>query len=329
MTDVLDPLAAYANQPRMTKEARRAAAKAGRQKLASGIWGWLRAAAPRVPIVLLVLILLAVVVAASIFDWFMSARGWRDLLPELGFFANLGAGASVGFWYLGLHYAIRFWRKADRFWAIIWTVVAVSAYVICIVGVLIATVTNTSEARAAAEKSRAELLLLESRRDDLEAKLEVQGVEYWELRVKGAERKLAGQLAIAKGTLEMPDLDIDGACGRKLNFDQRRACVHANGGVDPHTGEEVRGARAEIEAAQQSLKQARLDQAGLVDLQTKIAAFELKKGDATAVALGEFLDGEAAGNTALMWAFAILAGLFLLCGGFFSYWLWALLMPEV
>ncbi len=328
----LDTTGQRANEPGLTREAQKAERKARRKAdwdaFWAGAWPKLKAFVAKIPVVLLVALGAAIVAAASTFDWWMSARGWNDLLPGLGLFAYIGAAASVGFWYLGVHFAIEQWQAKDRLWAWIWTGVAAGAYVICIIGVGIATVTNTANAQSEARSSRSEFARLSAERDELRDKLDVYGVDYWEASLKADERKLAAQLAIAKGTFDMPNLDIDGACGLKLSFEQRRACVQANGGVDPHTGEEVKGVRFEIDRSQAGLKRAQEDATRLVEVEEQVATFHLKKGDETALALGAFLGGDAQGNTALLIVFVVITALFLGCGGFMGHWLWTTLIPQ-
>jgi hypothetical protein len=323
----LDPAALRANagDPGLSKQARKAAAKAKADAFRADAWATLKRAAGNLPNLLLVVIALAVVASASAFDWWMSARGWRDLLPGIGLFANAGAAAAVGFWYLGVHNALdKFESTApnDRVWAIAWGVVAGCAYLICVLGVGIATLTNTAEAQRDARASRVAYAQLLSDRDALKTALDVYGVDYWQRQVVNTERALKAQLAIANGTYGLPDLDVDGACAGKLNFNQVRACAYANGGVDPSNGQQVPGLRSQIEAAQAGLKKALKDADDLAAKNAALATFKIKTGDATAEALGSYFDDTASGEKALLIVFVMLTAMFLFCGGFFSHWVW-------
>lgn len=321
----LDLTGARANEPGLTRQAlkaeRRAKAKADRA-------AFFAAAGRIVPRIFLGSFLLSIAAAATIYEWWTSARGWQDLLPGVGVFAYAGSTASVGFWYAGIYKVREQLKAGDKTEARIWMAVAASAFVICITGVAIATLTNTGEARTAAQESRRELAQLTTKRDELVDKLDLYSLDFWTSAVAADERKLAAQLAIARGTFDMPDLDIDGACSRKLSFEQRRACVHANGGVDPHTGVEVQGIRYEIERSRNGLKQAEADAKQLAELQTTIREFDLGTGDATANALAQFLKGEDAANTALLTIFVVLASLFLFCGGFYGDYVARLLLGR-
>lgn len=321
MTD-LDITGLRANDPGLTREAlkaeRREKAKAGRQAFFAACGRVFTAIGRALPRIILGAILLSIAAAATVFDWYMSGRGWQDLLPGIGVFAYAGAAASVGFWYTGVYKARQELKAGDKVEARIWMAVSGAAFLICILGVGIATITNTGQARQAAQESRRELAQLTARRDQLADKLDVYSVDYWTAMKAADERKLAAQLAIAKGTFDMPNLDIDGACGQKLSFEQRRACVHANGGVDPHTGVEVEGVRAEIERSANGLKQAQDDARDLAELEQKIADFDLRTGDATVNALSGFFKGEDTANGVLLGIFVLLSSLFLFCGGFFG-----------
>lgn len=324
MTD-LDPTGLRANDPGLTREALKAERKAERKAWWAAFWA---KAGRIVPRIVLGAFLLSIAAAATIYEWWTSARGWKDLLPGVGVFAYAAAAASVGFWYAGIYKVREQLAAGDKTEARIWMAVAAASYLICITGVAIATLTNTGEARAEALESRRELAQLTARRDELADRLDLYSVDFWTSAVAADERKLKAQLAIAKGTFDMPDLDIEGACSRKLSFEQRRACVHANGGVDPHTGVEVQGIRYEIERSRNGLQQAKADARQLADLETSIREFDLRTGDATANALAQFLSGEDAANTALLTIFVVLASLFLFCGGFYGDYVARLLLGR-
>lgn len=336
----LDAIGERANNPGLTREAQKAANRARReaQRAAfskaffSGAAWCLR----KVPLVLVVAVVVSILASATIFDWYMSSRGWLDILPGISVFAWFGAAAAVGFWYLG---AFRFGEELDqerrkpkdkRDWtlATVWGVVAVVAYVVCVGGVIVATITNTAEAKYAAEQSRKEYAGLVAKRDQLAENLDVYDVDYWEARLEADERTARGRLNIAKATLGMADLDVDGGCAQKLNFNQQRACAYWNGGTDPHTGSDVVGILSEIAQDKAGLEKAKEDAAALAIVTDQVRTFEVKTGDETARALGEYLASESAGNQALMVIITFFSAGFLLCGGLFGYGAWRLLVRK-
>lgn len=329
MTD-LDPFANRANEPGWTKEARKAEQKAARKafwgRIGAGLLAFFRA----IPVIVFYSLAAAVAIAASAFDWFMSARGWNDLLPGIGIFAYVGAAACVGIWYFGLHQALENFRAKDRDEARNWVIVAVVAYVICVAGVGIATITNAGQAKQVARDSRLELAGLTQKRDALADKLDLYPVDFWKQALAADERSLKAQLAIAKGTHGLPNLDVEGpeaACAGKLNFNQQRACAYANGGIDPHTGAQVEGVRADIARDQNGLKAAEADQAEWEKLDKAVKTFDLKRGDDTAQALAGFFGGEAGGNWALLVVLSIISAGLLAAGGFFADWVWRKALP--
>lgn len=277
----------------------------------------------------LVFIALPIVLAASAFDWYMSARGWQDLLPRIGIFAYIGAAASVGLWYVWVRRAREEFRSGNHGEAWLASTAAAAAYIICVTGVIVATATNAEEAQQAAVESRQDLARLKADRDVLKSKLEVQGEEDWKAALRNYESQLKSHLAIAKSTYGMPDLDIEGACSgkmseegavQKLTFNQIRSCVHANGGIDPHTGEAVIGVRAEIEQSKQGLAAAEADRKRLDELVQSIEDFHLVEGDATAIALAEMFGNAFDGDQVLGWVFVVISALFLFAGGFLADW---------
>lgn len=320
----LDPTGARANAPGLTKEARQAEKRAKSKAKWAARWRWV---GDNLPKALLYAIVVAVLAAATLFDWFMSSRGWQDILPGLGLFAWAGAAASVGFWYFGAYktgaelYEQRGKAKDKKDFAEawVWGIVSALAYLVCVGGVIVATITNTSQAKFAAQESRQAYARLIAERDALAENLDLYSVEYWEQRLAADERQARGQLNIAKATLGMKDLDVDGGCAQKLSFDQRRACALWNGGLDPHTGVEVIGALAEIAQSQAGLDAAVKDEADLKDLNQKVSTYVVKTGDETARALGEYFQSETAGNQALMFIIAFFSAAFLLCGGLFGH----------
>jgi hypothetical protein len=325
---MIDPAGIRANgaDPGLSKAARKAQREAARAAFWDGVWrgssSGVASAWAHLPKILLVAIGMAVVASASAFDWWMSARGWRDLLPGVGVFAYLGAAAAVGFWYLGIHRALETAEAKDKREAWMWGAVAVAGYAICIIGVTIATATNTSVQQRLAKQSRIELAGYQDEWNRLNDKLELYPVDFWAMKVKQKTRAFDAQVAVARGTFGLPDLEIDGGCAGKLNFDQRRACAYANGGIDPSNGVTVAGARSEIEQAENDLKLAKMQEARRAELKGKIDGFTVKTGDATAAALGDYLQDAVKGNQALLGVFIVLTALFLFCGGFFSHWVW-------
>ncbi len=320
----LDATGARANAPGLTKQAARAEKKRLAKERSAAMWEKVRTAAVALgkafPTVLLISIAAAIVIAASVFDWYMSQRGWIDLLPGLGAFAGLGAAASVGFWYYGVHKALEQFQAKDWFEGGIWAGVAVAGYLICVTGVGLATLTNTSQARIAAEDSRKAYNALLVERDGLKSDLEVYSVEYWQAAQKADARTRDQRLKLAQSTLGMADLDVDKGCAQKLNFNQQRACAYWNGGIDPSTGEAVAGILTELEQDQRGLEKAKEKTDQLEALEKEIAGFTVKTGDETSRALVSFFQSEAAGAQAMLIIFAGLSALFLLAGGFFSAW---------
>lgn len=348
MTD-LDVTGQRANSPGLTPAAERAAKKAQNKAKNDAFWAAAGRGAlwclSKVPVVLVVAVVLSILISATIFDWYMSSRGWLDILPGISVFAWFGAAAAVGFWYIG---AFMFGEQIDqqmrrpkdskdskdpktkRDWTLasVWGVVAVVSYLVCVGGVVVATITNTAEAKFAAETSRKEYAGLVARRDELAENLEINNVDYWEARLDADKRTARGRLNIAKATLGMADLDVDGGCAQKLNFNQQRACAYWNGGTDPHTGSDVVGILTELQQDEAGLERARTDTDDLNDVRERVRTFTVKTGDETARALGDYLASETAGNQALMAIITFFSAGFLLCGGLFGYGAWRLLVRK-
>jgi hypothetical protein len=323
MTD-LDPTGFRANTPGLTKAALREEKRLQRKAAWAAFWAKVGA---NLPLALLYAIVVAVLGAATLFDWFMSSRGWQDILPGLGLFAFFGAAAAVGFWYFGAYQAgAEIYKnkakpkdKRDYTEAWVWGTVAIVAYVVCVGGVIIATLTNTSRAKMEAQESRAAYVLLITERDTLAANLDVYSPDHWEQRVKADERTALGRLNIAKATLGMEDLDVDGGCAQKLNFNQQRACAYWNGGTDPATGADVEGILSVIEQDKAGLAKAQADAERLKEVQEAVRTFKIKTGDETARALGEYFESETAGNQWLIGIITFFSAGFLLCGGLFGH----------
>lgn len=320
----LDPTGARANAPGLTKDA----IKAERRAAAKARWAAFWAKVGRnLPMALLYAIVIAVLGAATLFDWFMSSRGWQDILPGLGLFAYFGAAAAVGFWYFGAYQAgAEIYKnkaleksKRDYLETWVWGAVAIVAYLVCVGGVIIATLTNTSRAKQEAKESRSEYVLLVTERDQLVDQLDIYSPEYWEQRLAADERTAKGRLNIAKATLGMEDLDVDGGCAQKLNFNQQRACAYWNGGTDPATGADVAGILSDIEQNKAGLEKAVEQAKRLEVVQEAVRTFKVKTGDETARALGEYFESETAGNQWLIGIITFFSAGFLLCGGLFGH----------
>lgn len=320
----LDATGARANAPGLTKDAIRAEKKAAEKARRAAFWDKVRR---NLPMALLYAILIAIIGSATLFDWFMSSRGWQDILPGLGLFAYFGAAAAVGFWYFGAYqagaeiYANKPLPKDKRDYteAAVWSTVAVVAYVVCVGGVIIATLTNTSRAKQEARESRSEYVQLVAERDQLVEQLDLYSPEYWEQRLAADERTAKGRLNIAKATLGMADLDVDGGCAQKLNFNQQRACAYWNGGTDPATGVDVAGILSDIEQNKAGLERAEEQAKRLEVVQEAVRTFKVKTGDETARALGEYFESETAGNQWLIGIITFFSAGFLLCGGLFGH----------
>lgn len=320
----LDLTGARANDPGLTKDAVKAEKRRKRAAAWAKFWG---SVAKNLPMALVWAIVVAILGSATLFDWFMSSRGWQDILPGLGFFAFAGAAAAVGFWYFGSyqvgaeHYKNRSRPKDKRDYTeiIVWGVVAAVAYFVCVGGVVIATLTNTSEAKQAAQQSRMEYTLLVTERDELAETLDIYNSAYYDQRVKADERTAKGRLNIAKATLGMADLNVDGGCAQKLNFNQVRACAYWNGGTDPSTGQDVDGILSDIEQDKAGLEKAVANETRLKDLIAQVKTFKVKTGDQTARALGEYFESETAGNQMMIFIISFFSAGFLLCGGLFGH----------
>lgn len=320
----LDPTGARANDPGLTRDALKAEKRAKSKARWAAFWARVRA---NVPLALVYALVVAILASATLFDWYMSSRGWQDILPGLGVFAFAGAAAAVGFWYFGsFQVGAELYKnkalpkdKRDHTEAIVWTVVSVVAYFVCVGGVLVATLTNTAQAKMAAEDSRRAYTLLIAERDELAEYLETYSVDYWEQRVLADERTAKGRLNIAKATLGMADLDVDGGCAQKLNFNQLRACAYWNGGTDPATGVDVDGILSDIEQDKAGLAQAQVNAKRLGELKDQVRTYKVKVGDETTRALAEYFESETTGNQVMILIITLFSAGFLLCGGLFGH----------
>lgn len=282
-------------------------------------------------------VLLSIAIGVSIgtatWEWWNSARGWQDLYPGIGLVAFIGAAAAVGSWYLSFRMARVEAKKPARqphagasvdtrspAELVGWILAAAFSYFICVTGVFIATATNSMEAQQAAKESRIERAALQAERDTLAGELDIYNVEYWEAMIRADQRSIDSQLSMAIGTYEMADLDPNKGCAApKLSFNQRRACVRMNGGVDEFNGETVLGLRTELERSERGLKKARENEAKLTEVTERLREFHVLTGDETAAALGQMMAiGE--GETALAILLLVLSSMFLAASGWCTDW---------
>lgn len=267
-------------------------------------------------------------IATGAWEWVNSGRGWLDLYPGVGIWTYVGSAGGILIWYLGFRRAREEARepKATRSWFEVggWGVAAFTGYAVLVAGVFIATATNQVEAQRAAKESRKEYVALVVDRDKLKAHLEVFDVEYWDQMIVQGTRAIEQLTNNAKGSFDMPDLEVAGGCAAaKLNFNQRRLCARMNGGIDEFSGETVKGLRAEFEQSQRGRAKAVEDEKELANLNAQIKAFKIKTGDETAEAVGamfaeETSDGDA--SRSLGWVLLALSSLFLIGSGWATDW---------
>lgn len=278
-------------------------------------------------------IAIGVGIGTATWEWWNSARGWQDLYPGVGLVAYIGAAAAVGSWYVGFRMARLEGRKPfpenprkpeanerSTVELVGWVSATLFAYIVCVTGVFIATATSSVEAQNAAKQSRVEFAELVARQSTLEASLDVYSVEYWEAMIRADERSIASQLSMAQGTYEMVDLEPSAGCAApKLSFNQRRACVRMNGGIDEFNGETVLGLKTELERSQRGLKKAQEAALELAEVQNRVRHFDVLTGDETAQALGQ-MTNLGNGETALAFLLLILSSLFLAGSGWSTDW---------
>lgn len=306
------------------REAKRAAGKAWRLGFVRGVGKALADTWDFLLRNVLLSLAIGVAIGTGVWEWWNSARGWQDLYPGVGLVAYIGAAAAVGSWYVGFRMARLEARKpkGDRSGVELtgWILTTAFAYIVCVTGVFIATATNSVEAQNAAKQSRAEFAELLVRQSTLEAALDVYSVEYWEAMIKADERSIASQLSMAQGTYEMFDLEPTGGCAEpKLSFNQRRACVRMNGGVDEFSGETVLGLKTERERSERGLKKAQKSALELAEVQNRVKHFDVLTGDETAQALGQ-MAGLGNGEAALAFLLLFLSSLFLAGSGWSTDW---------
>lgn len=341
----IDPTAERANDPGWTKQAKaeakaqaRAQARAEKARVdaakKAGAQAWRRAVLHNVGRFfveawdfilrnLMLSIAIGATIATGAWEWWNSSRGWQDLYPGAGLFAYIGALGAVGLWFVAFRMAREEGRKPKGERSVPelvgWIVAALFSYIVCVAGVFVATATNSIEAQKAASQSRIDYSDLVAKRDTLQETLETFSVEYWEAMIKQDRRTLDAQLGIARGTFEMADLDVDGACAAKLSFNQRRLCAQVNGGIDEFTGQPVKGLRSELERSEFNLTTARANVEKLADLEKQIQEFRVLSGDETSEAMGsmfDFMKAEASMGLILLF----LSSVFLATSGWTGDW---------
>lgn len=324
---MIDATGQRANETGWTKDAiraqKKAKAKADRAAFARGLgaaWDFFLRN-------LLLWLSVAALVSIAAWEWFNTSRGWANLYPSAGGFIYAGAIGAVALYF----YAFRRWRENGRAGkqkeAWISLSVALSAWLVCVAGVWIATATASEHARAVAESSRKELNGLKLKREELAAKVELNDPELFKLALEADQRKLKALVDTAMGTHGLPDLDVrepsdpvdkHGCPAPPKKFMIDRLCVQANGGIDPFNGEVTEGLRTEIKRDEKRLKDAEESKADLDKLDAQIKAYPIIQGDETANALGQMFQGQ--GGAALSWLLLGLSSLFLYGGGWLGDW---------
>lgn len=319
----IDPTAQRANDTGWTKAARQAEAKAKSKAEWDARWGKVKAFGAAAWDFflrnLLLWVSIAGLVSVATWEWWNTSAGWQKLYPAAGVFAYVGAIGAVVIFFWGF----RQWREQGRAGkpALQWLSVTVASYVVCVVGVFIATATASEVARRAAEESRIELNRLIIDRDDLRAKVELNDPELMQMALASDQRTLKALEDTARGTYDMPNLDQGGGCpAPPKKFTMERLCAQANGGIDPFNGEVIPGIRSEILRGEKRAKDAAADAEALAALESQVRNFHVVQGDETAAALGDMLSIENAGGSALSWLLLVLSSLFLYCGGWLGDW---------
>ncbi|MGL4443096.1 MAG: hypothetical protein ACRCU1_05690 [Alsobacter sp.] len=321
----LDDAGSRANQPGLTKAALKAERKAAAKARRAAWWASIKSgvAEARDFILRNLVLSLAFAALASLFawEWFNSARGWGKLYPGLEGLAVIGAAGAVGLYFIAVHKGIEYFRQKDLGWGFLWASVAAAMFVVSLWGVWSAVASNSVAAREAAETSRKAYQELTLEIAELEDDLEINSPEIFELAINRDSRALAGLIATARGTYGMQDLDVEGACaGEKLNFNQRRYCTFANGGIDENTGRAVDGLRSEIEASQRGLKLAQEKAAELAELKTKAAGYVIDRSDEQYQAVEAFATATVSAEKINGIAFAVVSALLLFGGGVLGWW---------
>jgi hypothetical protein len=293
---------------------------------------------------------LALAIAGSIgtaaWEWVNTGRGWQDLYPALGWLPYVGAAGAILLFFISCHEALEELAKTDDpdieadpkkrrnlVKLVGWSLSAFAMYAICVIGVFVATATQSVKTTKAARDSRVAYAKLLGERDAVELKLETQPIEYWDEMMIRTKDAIVAQENLAKGSHAMPDLDPNGGCAQKLNFNQRRLCAIVNGGVDEFTGERIPGMRAELRGYDRGMKAAKEQMAKLADLNAQLDNFQILTGDETAEAIGGMFGkagpGEQSNNEAAMgWLLLALSSLFLAASGWAVYWVFTTLEQK-
>lgn len=333
----LDTTAERANEPGWSREALKAAkakkkadkkikAKADRRaffgkvrRVIADIWDFILRN-------MLLTLALGASIATAAWEWFNSARGWRDLYPGIPvFWTYVGAAGAVALWYIAFRKTREEAREPEATRSGVeiggWFLAAVCAFVVCVAGVFVATATNSVEAQRAAKESRREYIGLVAKRDSLKEQVDLYGPDYWQQMIIQDQRTMDAQVNIAKGTFGMADLEVDGGCAaQKLSFNQRRLCARVNGGVDEFSGEAVIGIRNEIARSERQLGIAEQNVADLAALQLQVASYRVLSGDETAEAMGSMFGDVMKGDSIMGWVLLALSTIFLLASGWAADW---------
>ncbi len=341
----LDDTAAMANTPGWTKEAKRlqaeerkaqkkadkAATKARKAAERKAFWAGLGGGVVAVWDFFMRNLLLAFAIAGvagvAVFEWVNGGNGWQDLYPGIWpAFVWAGAFGVIMLFFVSATKALGEIEKGEEGRAgdivpmVGWILATIMAFVISVAGVFVSTATNSVEAQNAAKASRIEYATLKGQVAALETDLETYTSEYWIGIETQLNRAISSRLALAKNTFSLPDLDPAGACAQpKLNFQQQRMCVRMNGGDDPTTGEAILGIRTELENVQREIKTTAEKEAKLAELQAEVKGFNVKKGDETAVAMGQMIEDQS-GEKTLTTFYWILSSFLLLLSGWGNHW---------
>lgn len=319
----IDPSGQRANETGWTKDAKRAEKKArdkaARKAFVANVRGWISAVWDFFLRNLVLWLAVAGLIALATWEWWNSARGWRNLYPDAGIFTYVGAIGAVVLYF----HSFRQWRENGRAGrgseATIWLSVTIAAYCVCVIGVFVATATASEKADRIAREGRKELAQMKVDREALEAKVELNDPKTLQLILETDQRTLDAFVDAAKRTHGMADLDVGSGCpAPPKKFTMERLCAQANGGIDPFSGEVMPGLRSELKRDQLAIDNANADAQALVDLEAAIKNFHVQEGDATADALGEMLSMN--GGTVLSWLLLFLSSAFLYGGGWLGDW---------
>ena len=319
----IDPAGQRANDTGWTKAAKRAEKKArdkaARKAFFAGIRGWIATVWDFFLRNMVLWLAVAGLIALATWEWWNSARGWKNLYPDAGGFIYIGAIGAVVLYF----HSFRQWREHGRANRAgdsrIWLSVTIAAYCVCVIGVFVATATASEKADRIARDGRKELAQMKVDRQQLAAKIELNDPATLKLILETDTQTLDAFVDAAKRTHGMPDLDMGSGCpAPPKKFTMERLCAQANGGIDPFSGEVMPGLRSELKRDQLAIDNAEEDVEALADLDTAIKGFHVQEGDATADALGEMLSMN--GGTVLSWLLLFLSSAFLYGGGWLGDW---------